>query len=222
MGMIIERATGRSLRRELRQRILRPLRLRDTSFPENDPLLPRPHPRGYSLGLDEDLEPVEGELLDFTEFNPSLAWAAGNLVSDLDDIARFYRALLRGRLLAPVQLAAMLTRVEIQPDVGYGLGLFVFDTPCGPLWGHGGNIPGFGNEVYSSADGSRQYGLMINADIAPEAVYEQYFLAGERAAEEMFAGLPCEVAPPPSGLALGGKPGAVHGSSIGHSAASRL
>ena len=47
----------------------------------------------------------------------------------MDDIARFYRALLGGRLLPPAQLAEMKTTVEIVPGVaGYGLGLFVFDT----------------------------------------------------------------------------------------------
>jgi D-alanyl-D-alanine carboxypeptidase len=192
IGMIIERATGRSLGRELEQRIFRPLRLRATSFPVHFPLLAGPHARGYSLDVDEDLNPVEGRLLDFTVFDPSLAWGAGNLVSNLHDIARFYRALLGGRLLAPELLAEMKTRVDIIPGVaGYGLGLFVYDTDCGPIWGHDGGIPGFSNEVFASEDGTRLYGLMINAELAPELVYEQFALAGEIAGEEVFAGLPC-------------------------------
>jgi D-alanyl-D-alanine carboxypeptidase len=138
MGMIIERATGRALGHELERRIFRPLQLRDTSFPVNFPFLLGRHARGYSLDFDDELKPVEGRLLDFTVYNPSAAWAAGNIVSDMDDLARFYRALLGGRLLAPELLAEMKTRVEVQPGVaGYGLGLTVLDTPCGPLWGHG-------------------------------------------------------------------------------------
>ena len=199
-GMIIERVTRRPLGRALERRIFQPLRLRDTSFPVNFPFLPDRHLRGYSLDLDDELNPVEGRLLDFTVYNPSLAWAAGNVVSDMDDLARFYRALLGGRLLAPDRLAEMKTRVEIDPGVGYGLGLFVFDTPCGPLWGHGGSIPGFNNELYSSEDGTRQYGLMINAEIPPQAVYEAFFLAGEQAGREMFAGLPCDLGAPSSSL----------------------
>jgi D-alanyl-D-alanine carboxypeptidase len=196
--MIIERVTGHALARELERRIFRPLHLRDTSFPVNFPFLLWPHSRGYSLGLDDEGFPIEGPLLDFTVYNPSLAWGAGNIVSDMDDLARFYRALLGGRLLPPAQLAQMKTTVELEPGVGYGLGLFRFDTGCGPIWGHGGAIPGFSNELFNSEDGTRQYGVMMNAEIAPIAVFEPYFEAIDQALAEAFAGMPCEVDGPDS------------------------
>jgi D-alanyl-D-alanine carboxypeptidase len=195
-GMVIERATGNALGRELERRIFRPLQLRDTDFPVNFPFLPWPHARGYSLGLDDEGFPIEGPLLDFTVYDPSLAWAAGNIVSDIDDVARFYRVLLGGRLLAPAQLAAMKTTVQIEPGVAYGLGLFAFDTGCGPIWGHGGAIPGFSNELFSSEDGTRQYGVMMNAEIAPIAVFEPYFQAIDQALADAFIGMPCQVGGP--------------------------
>jgi D-alanyl-D-alanine carboxypeptidase len=197
-GMVIERVTGHALGRELERRIFRPLQLHDTSFPVNFPFLLWPHARGYSLGLDDEGFPIEGPLLDFTVYNPSLAWAAGNIVSDMDDIARFYRALLGGRLLPPAQLAEMKTSVEIEPGVGYGLGLMVFATGCEPIWGHGGVIPGFSNELFNSEDGTRQYGVMMNAEIAPIAVFEPYFQAIDQALAEAFAGMPCEIGPEPT------------------------
>lgn len=199
VGMIIERVTGRTLGRELARRIFGPLHLGDTSFPVNFPFFLGRHARGYLLDYDEELNPVEGRLLDFTVFNPSLAWGAGNVVSDMDDLARFNRALLGGRLLSPELLAEMKTRVEIAPGVGYGLGLFMFDTACGELWGHTGSIPGFNNELFSSEDGTREYGLMINADAAPAAVYPKFNEAAEQAAREAFAGMPCAVGAPTSG-----------------------
>ena len=94
-GMIVEAATGRTLGQELTRRIMRPLGLRDTFFPVNRPTIPGPNPRGYSLPLVDEA----GPLLDFTVYNPSLAWGAGNLISDLGDLERFFRALLGGRLL---------------------------------------------------------------------------------------------------------------------------
>jgi D-alanyl-D-alanine carboxypeptidase len=194
VGMLIERATGVPLGRELQRRIFRPLRLDDTSFPLDMPWLPWPYARGYSLALDADLNPVERRLLDFTVYNPSLAWGAGNIVSDLDDLARFYRALLGGRLLPAAQLAEMKTTVPIGPGVAYGLGLLEFDTSCGPIWGHDGDIPGFVSELYSSEDGTRQYGLMFNAYFPPAAVDEPYFAADEQAWREAFAGMPCAAA----------------------------
>jgi D-alanyl-D-alanine carboxypeptidase len=168
-GMIVEAATGRKLGQELARRIFRPLRLRDTVFPVNRPDIPGPNPRGYSLPLVDEA----GPLLDFTVYNPSLAWGAGNLISDLADLERFFRALLGGRLLPPRLLAQMTTPVDTGvPGYGYGLGLETLETPWGRLVGHGGAAPGFDNLVFNTKDGRRQLGVMINVFIAPTAVIE--------------------------------------------------
>jgi D-alanyl-D-alanine carboxypeptidase len=170
-GMIVEAATGHRLGRELARRIFRPLGLRDTFFPVNRPTIPRPFARGYSLPLSQE----QGPLLDFTVYNPSLAWAAGNLISTLADLERFFRALLRGRLLPPRLLAAMTTPVPTgQPGLGYGLGLIVIETPAGRLLGHDGAIPGFADIVVSTEDGRRQVGMMMNEEFATPAVSEAF------------------------------------------------
>ena len=170
-GMIIEAATGHKLGRELARRILRPLGLRNTFFPINRPTIPRPYARGYSLPLGQE----QGPLLDFTVLNPSVAWAAGALVSNLGDLERFFRALLRGRLLPPRLLTAMTTPVPTgQPGFGYGLGLIVIDTPAGRLLGHDGAIPGFLNIVLSTEDGRRQVGVMMNEEFSTPAVSEAF------------------------------------------------
>jgi D-alanyl-D-alanine carboxypeptidase len=69
-GLIVQAATGRTLGHELTRRIFRPLGLRDTFFPINRPYIPGRNARGYSLPLSQE----EGSLLDFTVYNPSLAW----------------------------------------------------------------------------------------------------------------------------------------------------
>jgi D-alanyl-D-alanine carboxypeptidase len=186
-GMIVEAATGHRLGQELARRIFRPLGLRDTFFPVN-PTIPRPYARGYSLPLGQE----QGPLLDFTVYNPSLAWAAGALVSNLGDLERFFRALLRGRLLPPRLLAAMTTPVPTgQPGFGYGLGLIVIDTPAGRLLGHDGAIPGFLNIVVSTEDGRRQAGMMINEEFATPAVYQAF----DQAFMALAAELPDGAAP---------------------------
>jgi D-alanyl-D-alanine carboxypeptidase len=114
-GLIVEAATGRTLGQELKRRIIRPLGLHDTYFPINRPDIPGRNAHGYSLPLGDQGPVLDGPLLDFTVYNPSLAWAAGNLVSDLGDLARFFRALLGGRLLPPGLLAEMTTTVPIGP-----------------------------------------------------------------------------------------------------------
>jgi D-alanyl-D-alanine carboxypeptidase len=170
-GMIVEAATGRMLGQELTRRIIRPLGLRDTFFPVNRPDIPGPNPRGYSLPLVDQA----GPLLDFTVYNPSLAWGAGNLISDLVDLERFFRALLGGRLLPAKLLAEMTTPVDTGvPGFGYGLGLAVLQTPSGRLIGHDGAIPGFLNNVWNTENGRRQFGVMINELLATPTVIEAF------------------------------------------------
>jgi D-alanyl-D-alanine carboxypeptidase len=163
-GLMIERATGHRLGRELEQRILTPLRLRHTSFPIDTTAIKGSHAHGYGL--------VHGKLRDLTELNSSVAWATGGLVSTATDIARYWRALLGGKLLAPAQLASMKTTVEIGHGypASYGLGIMKFMTPCGTLWGNGGDIPGFSNEFLNTEDGKRQAGVIVNVNPIPKAV----------------------------------------------------
>ena len=111
----MEAATGHTLGQELDRRILRPLGLRDTFFPVNAPGLPSPKARGYSVPVSPQGQLLAGPLLDFTIYNPSFAWAAGALISTFADLARFFRALLGGRLLPPRLLAEMATPNPTSP-----------------------------------------------------------------------------------------------------------
>jgi D-alanyl-D-alanine carboxypeptidase len=200
-GLIVEAATGRTLGQELKRRIIRPLRLRDTFFPVNRPDIPGRNARGYSLPLGDQGPVLDGPLLDFTVYNPSLAWAAGNVVSDLGDLARFFRALLGGRLLPPGLLAEMTTTVPIGQGAGYGLGLLVLQTPCGRLIGHDGGIPGFITIVLSTEGGRRQLGVMVNQFFTTPALDEAYSQVVAELATRLLEGAPCD--PAGSGASLG-------------------
>ena len=93
-------------------------------------------------------------------------------MSTAADMARFWRGLLGGELLAPAQLAAMKTTVPIGDSYPgrYGLGLIEFTTECGTLWGNGGDLPGFSSEFFNSEDGTRQAGVIVNVNPIPEPV----------------------------------------------------
>ena len=127
-GMLIERVTGEPWPAQVRSRILRPLGLRDTSYPGDRSSLPRPHARAY-----QQFE-ADGPLLDVTAFNPTAAGAAGGMVSTTADLTRFWRALQRGELLRPQQLAQLRETVladelqEFLPGPRYGLGIFWIRT----------------------------------------------------------------------------------------------
>jgi D-alanyl-D-alanine carboxypeptidase len=191
LGMMIERITGHTLAQEVERRILRPLGLRDSSMPVHEPTLDGSYSRGYSLDYDDDLNQIPDTLRDITVHDSSGYYAAGNLVSTEQDLARFFRALLTGRLLSPGLLAEMKTPVQAFPGIGYGLGLFVYDTTCGTLIGHGGSMPGYENQFASSPDGRRQIGIMRNYEESPERVSEAQGELWAQAILTAFAGTAC-------------------------------
>ena len=166
LGLIVERVTGKPIGAELEQRIFQPLRLARTTYPTRQTLLPSPYAHGYFL--------LGGQppLVDLSAFSPSLSGAAGAIVSNVDDVAGFYRALLSGRLLKPALRKAMMTTIPGGPDSDLkqreGYGLERFPTSCGAAWGHSGSFPGYKNYALSSADGKRQVVLMVNIDPTAE------------------------------------------------------
>ena len=158
-GLIIEAVTGKSLESQLRRRIFEPLDLDSTSQPDRQTTIAGRHAHGYyPLG--------PPPLVDVTNFSPSITGAGGATVSTVGDIARFYRALVKGRLLRPRLLKAMKRTLPIDSDVPsrYGLGLARYPTPCGAAWGHSGSFPGYWNYTFSSANGKRQMVLMANVE----------------------------------------------------------
>jgi D-alanyl-D-alanine carboxypeptidase len=155
-GLIIEKATGKTVGSELKTRIFTPLHLHGTTF-DTRRVISGPHVHGYVRS--------GGRLVDTSLLTPSWAWAAGGIVSTPDDIATFYRALLSGRLLEREQLNQMTATVAAySPTQRYGLGIAQFPSPCGKLWGNGGDIVGYNSSAYASKDGKRQFVLFVNLD----------------------------------------------------------
>lgn len=151
LGMLIEKITGRSAEVEIAGRILEPLGLRGTYFPDAREIGIRgPHPRGY--------QETEGRRIDFTDLDSSWAGTAGAMVSTPDDLNRFFTALLTGKLLRAAQLAEMKQAIPWdrgEPGSGYGLGLIHHPVSCGKeVWGHGGSIPGFATRNGVASDGT--------------------------------------------------------------------
>jgi D-alanyl-D-alanine carboxypeptidase len=141
----------------LRDRIFRPAGLRATSF-ETGPRIAGPHAHGYDT--------LRGKTLrDMSVLDQTWAWTAGAIVSDADDLARFYRALLGGRLLRPDLLATMETTVPMgagAPGYGYGTGIAAEPTPCGQGWGHNGSTIGYLASVLNTRYATRQVVVLVN------------------------------------------------------------
>lgn len=167
LGMVVEQVTGRSYASEAERRIITPLRLTGTSFPGARVSLPLPHGRAYT---------ADGS--DVTELDPRVAGAAGELVSTLADLDRFYAALLGGGLLPSHWLREMLdTRAA---HGAYGMGLFPVKLPCGTtVWGHNGRISGSYVRSAATLDGRRVLTFRVNTGGVTDPALEPAVLAAE-------------------------------------------
>lgn len=163
LGMIVEAVTGNDIGTEITDRLIEPLRLRDTSYPRaGDRSIPGPHAHGYFAFPGR---PVA----DVTELEPSIPGAAAALISTGPDLTRFVRALLAGRVLPPAQLAEMRTTVPAE-GADYGLGIREIPLPCGGVaWGHAGNMPGFDSFTAATEDG-RSVFVVVNGHLADDSV----------------------------------------------------
>jgi D-alanyl-D-alanine carboxypeptidase len=160
LGLVVEAVTGTTLRRELERRIFSRLRLGATSYPSGT-ALPGPFAHGYIGSGSHVPLPAGTTLLDVsTRVSPS-AWGAGQIVSNADDLTRFFGALLGGRLLPAGQLAAMKADVR---DSEHGLGLEIAHTACGTAYGHTGDMPGYRTTVWATANGRRAAAVLVNLD----------------------------------------------------------
>jgi len=134
LGMLIERVDGTTINDALQSRIAEPLGLANTAFVGRGV----PDPVGlasfWSFGLNAGEASAEYESV------ASSAWAAGALVSTVDDLATFFMSLFEGDLISEVAL----TEMTDTGTSGYGLGLFQAQLGLGnPGFAHNGAIPGY-------------------------------------------------------------------------------
>jgi D-alanyl-D-alanine carboxypeptidase len=151
-GLLVEKVTGRPLIEEMNKRIIQRIGLRHTYFPNvGDRTIHERHPHGYSR---DENGAIAG---DITVMDPSMGWAAGQMVATPSDVNRFFTALLDGKLIKPAELKQMRNTVDA-PELGngvkYGLGLTSTPLSCGGLaWGHGGDIDGYHTVNAATDDG---------------------------------------------------------------------
>jgi D-alanyl-D-alanine carboxypeptidase len=168
-GQLIRQVTGTPWDVQVRNRILRPLGLRETVLPGERVGVPEPHAHGYYAFHDN------GELtvVDATRLNPSWADSAGEVISTTRDLDRFINALMGGRLLPSDLLAQMMTSSRF---AAYGLGMELLDPgpTCGGVhFGHSGSIHGYLSFVFSTPDRTQRLEVSLTtgaADTADPAV----------------------------------------------------
>ncbi|AQA13828.1 serine hydrolase domain-containing protein [Streptomyces malaysiensis subsp. malaysiensis] len=152
-GMVIKAVTGNEPGDEIQKRIIEPLNLNDTKF-ATDSSISGNYLHGYSYSF------LFG-MRDVTTSNVQIFSTAGAIVSTLDDMATFQRALMTGKLLAPEQLKELKTTVpessDGSTDITAGLGIGRVELSCGKVaWGHTGAVLGYYSEWLISEDGKTE------------------------------------------------------------------
>jgi D-alanyl-D-alanine carboxypeptidase len=135
LGLVVQKVSGQPLPDYIHDHILVPLGMSHTSFPDINEF-PDPHAQGYTVQTADGKEAVA------TDWNPSWTWAAGAMISTLDDMRIWAGALATGKLLTPRMQAQRLQTVGspgMPPQDGYGLGIF----NLGGWIGHNGSLPGY-------------------------------------------------------------------------------
>lgn len=157
LGLLVEEVTGQTLPEYISGNILRPLGMNQTIFP-TDAYFPESHAEGYTT------QTADGGETTAKDWNPSWAWAAGAMISTLQDMRVWAPALATGKLLSPQMQAHRLETVAapgLPPQDGYGLGLF----NLGGWIGHNGSLPGYQTVSVYLPEKRTAVVLLINTDI---------------------------------------------------------
>ena len=168
VGLVAAAVSGGTYSPVLRQRVLDPLQMPQTSLPSGF-RLPGPHVNGYEVSPSEPPEDVT------TLLSMSGAWASGGIQSTAADLNRFVRGYVGHKLFdreTQTQQLQFVPGHSEPPGPGVnsaGLGIFRYRTSCGTVFGHTGNLPGFTQFTASSLDGGRSVTVSVNARIVPES-----------------------------------------------------
>ena len=168
VGLMVEAATGHSYVRELGSRVFGPLGMRHSSLPSGA-LMPRPFIHGY------DVTPGAPTSDDSQISAAGWAWASGGIVSTPLELNRFARAYAGGALVRgdarATQLATFMPGNSHPPGPGtnsVGLGIFRYETECGTVYGHTGNIFGYTQFMGATEDGRRSTVVSSNEQTSPD------------------------------------------------------
>ncbi|HLP62391.1 MAG TPA: serine hydrolase domain-containing protein [Candidatus Deferrimicrobium sp.] len=164
LGMIIEKITGRTYYEELTRRILKPLQLDQTTPADRQDLA------GLAAGY-TGKEPFgfPGKVLVNGKYvvNPQFEWTGGGLVTTSLDLAVWAKRLYEGKAITPASVQKMLEIVDTKDDpntLGYGLGVQVWKSDNGPIYGHSGIFPGYQSIMEYLPNYKFSIALQINID----------------------------------------------------------
>ncbi|MDX3539006.1 serine hydrolase [Streptomyces sp. MB09-01] len=161
LGLLVEKISGQPLHSYLEQNVFEPADLDATSLPTGADIA-GPFVHGYT-----NFTP-DGATVDASRWNPSWGWAAGAMISTIDDLHSWVPTLVSGklpdgdRLLEPGTQAQRLRMLPTgHADVRYGLGIAELDG-----WiGHNGELPGYETVAVRLPQARATLVIVVNSDV---------------------------------------------------------
>ncbi|WP_098749371.1 serine hydrolase domain-containing protein [Paenibacillus sp. EZ-K15] len=135
LGALIEQVSDQSYGSYIEDHIFNPLGMVNTRLDDPQEIIPL-RASGYEIGTNE-------KLMNSYNIHPSNAYAAGGIISTVEDLYLWDQALYTNKLLPQHLINYMLTPHKGDHDYSYGCGWIIQDTPYGTMTGHTGGIPGF-------------------------------------------------------------------------------
>lgn len=139
VGAVIEKASGMAWYDYLDKALFRPLGMTNTGYGA-DPKWAARQVRGYTA--DDD-----GKVLPMRTLSMTQPHAAGALLSTVDDLFKWNRALHEGKVLKTDSYRAMITPVGAAVESKYGFGLIAGTQRGQPALQHSGGIFGFVSQL---------------------------------------------------------------------------
>lgn len=150
LGYILEDITKKSFEENLESRIIKKLDLKNTRFPKKIDIARN---EGYSYrfnGTDWEKNP---------EWDSSMAFSSGAIISTPNDLNAFLNALFDGKLVSKQSLELMKTMEDT-----YGMGLFIAPFGEKKFYGHTGGIESYRAAVSYSPDENISFAIIVNGD----------------------------------------------------------
>ncbi|MFF7474036.1 serine hydrolase [Streptomyces sp. NPDC008092] len=175
LGLLVEKVSGQRLGDYLEQHVLGPAGMRHTLFPTGNEF-PTPHAQGYTD------QTATGKVEETAGWNPSWGWAAGAMISNLDDLHTWARTVATGvfpdgrAMVGPaLQKQRLTTPATGIRGAGYGLGIFDVQG-----WiGHNGSLPGYESLTVYLPSTRTTVVVLLNTDIGYHGDIEPSTLFGE-------------------------------------------
>ena len=186
LGLVVEKVDRRSLATAMKERLFRPLGLKNTVLPaRTSNSIPKPYSHGYLYGSSSVIttgipsppytpafiaavEAGKIQPKDYTDVNHSFATAAGGVISTADDLDTWIRALVGGRVLnAKYQ---RIWRNSLKPAGGgldYGYGINLLRWGHNTFYLHGGETVGYNSEAGHDPVNKLTLVLWTNLTVSP-------------------------------------------------------